>query len=297
MLKWFDNVKVLHLEPTDVCQAACPLCARETDTTFDKSVHHNLTVADLDQLLPENVIAGLDKMFMCGNYGDPAASNETLSIYKRFRQVNPNITLGMNTNGGLQSAKWWEELAQIMNQPKDYVVFSIDGLESTNDIYRKNVNWDKLMANVQAFIRAGGQAHWDMLVYSYNEHQVDLAQELAYKLGFKWFRVKVSRRPTNIIEFKQPKGWISPVIEKGPIDCFRDNDNSIYISAQGEIYPCCWLGYTDSTLDKFDDVRLSWTTDKCNPTCSKFCTSSNKKSRFTNQWQREIEFKNQIMNS
>jgi hypothetical protein len=28
------NIKVLHLEPTDVCQAECPLCARETDKNF-----------------------------------------------------------------------------------------------------------------------------------------------------------------------------------------------------------------------------------------------------------------------
>ena len=25
------EIKVLHLESTDVCQAACPLCARETN--------------------------------------------------------------------------------------------------------------------------------------------------------------------------------------------------------------------------------------------------------------------------
>ena len=36
MLKLFETVKVLHLEPTDICQAACPLCAREIDFNFDK---------------------------------------------------------------------------------------------------------------------------------------------------------------------------------------------------------------------------------------------------------------------
>mgnify|MGYP006919664913 CR=1 FL=1 len=37
-------VKVLHLEPTDSCQAACPQCARETDRTFDKNDqnHHQV---------------------------------------------------------------------------------------------------------------------------------------------------------------------------------------------------------------------------------------------------------------
>ena len=38
------EIRVLHLEPTDVCQAACPLCARETDENFDKSQKHHLTI-------------------------------------------------------------------------------------------------------------------------------------------------------------------------------------------------------------------------------------------------------------
>ena len=36
------NIKVLHLEPTDVCQAACPLCAGETDKNFQKHYHLNV---------------------------------------------------------------------------------------------------------------------------------------------------------------------------------------------------------------------------------------------------------------
>ena len=112
-----------------MCQAACPLCARETDTAFDKNVQHVLTVDDIARILGEQVIYRLDKMFMCGNYGDPAASRETLSIFEYFRKVNSSITLGMNTNGGLQTTFWWHELGRILNQANDYVVFSIDGLE------------------------------------------------------------------------------------------------------------------------------------------------------------------------
>ena len=41
------KLKVLHLEPTDVCQAACVLCARETDTNFRKDREHHLTVPQI----------------------------------------------------------------------------------------------------------------------------------------------------------------------------------------------------------------------------------------------------------
>jgi len=67
------DIKVLHIEPTDVCQLACPRCARETDPEFDKSIKHHLTIGQLQHHFSDEVITRLDKMFMCGDYGDPAA--------------------------------------------------------------------------------------------------------------------------------------------------------------------------------------------------------------------------------
>ena len=136
------DIKVLHLEPTDVCQAACALCARETDADFNKNRQHHLSMSQILRVFDEEKIKQLDKMFMCGNYGDPAAGKYTLNIYQEFRRINPGVVLGMNTNGGIQTTFWWYELAKIMNQSQDYVVFSIDGLESTNATYRQNVIWN-----------------------------------------------------------------------------------------------------------------------------------------------------------
>ena len=41
--------KILHLEPTDVCNLACPLCAREIDTDFNKSIKNHLTIEQIQQ--------------------------------------------------------------------------------------------------------------------------------------------------------------------------------------------------------------------------------------------------------
>jgi hypothetical protein len=287
-----QKIQVLHLEPTDACNAACPQCLRETDITFDKNDLHHLTVEQIKSIVDVDTIKNLDKMFMCGDYGDPAAGKHTLEIYRYFRSINPTITLGMNTNGGLRNIDWWQEIASTLNQPRDYVVFSIDGLEDTNHIYRVNVKWAKVLENAQAFIRAGGIAHWEMLVFEYNQHQVEQAQQMAKELGFKWFRAKITKR-YNIatVGFLQPpKGWVSPVVTDGIIDCLALNDRSVYISAKGMVYPCCWLGAnTKYTLDTFNDVQQSWATfpnDICKATCTKNAVGTS----FTNQWQKEIGF-------
>jgi hypothetical protein len=279
------RIKVLHLEPTDVCQLACPLCARETDTNFNKRNQNHLSFAQIQRHLSNKQISKLEKMYMCGVYGDPAAGKNTLDIYQQFRNINPKITLGMNTNGALQSTFYWHELGRLFNQPQDYVVFSIDGLEDTNSVYRVNSNWSKLMSNVEAFISAGGLAHWDMLVYKHNQHQVDACENLARSMGFTWFRAKVSKRLlTSKLEF--PIGWQVPNVVQGNIECIAEQEKSVYIDAQGQLYPCCWMPGKES---QFKEIKLTWKSNEPNSTCWNTCASNKTGSSFTNQWQKTVE--------
>jgi sulfatase maturation enzyme AslB (radical SAM superfamily) len=237
----------------------------------------------------EEAIKQLDKMFMCGNYGDPVAGKNTIELYQYFRSINPNIVLGMNTNGAIQTPFWWYGLAGILNQPKDYVVFSIDGLEDTNHVYRKNVNWAKLMANARTFINAGGSAHWDMLVYKHNQHQVDECEQLARDMGFKWFRVKISKRGfTDRLE--QPIGWTSAQVVGTKINCHALNEQSAYIDSRGNLSPCCWLGNRQQDfITDFEDVKSSWNSLQPNIICMNTCGTTESNTNFTNQWQRNIE--------
>jgi hypothetical protein len=283
------DIKVLHVESTDVCQAACALCARETDSTFRKDLQHYLGIEQIQKHFSEDDIRKLDKMFMCGNYGDPAAGKHSLAIYRWFRELNPTITLGMNTNGALQTTFWWHELGKLFNQPQDYVVFSIDGLEDTNATYRKNVNWTKLMANARAFIEAGGSAHWDMLVYRHNQHQVEDCEQLARDMGFKWFRAKISKRPFSE-SLQLPLGWKQPKIQSGTIACRALTEQSTYIDAQGRVSPCCWLGSRQNNfITDFDAVQATWLTADPNPTCKAICTGNTTQTSFLNQWHKEIQ--------
>jgi hypothetical protein len=285
------DIKVLHLEPTDVCQAACSLCLRETDKEFNKNLATHLSMEQILNVFDQEKIKQLDKMFMCGIYGDPAAGKHTLDIYQKFRQINSTVTLGMNTNGGLQNQQWWEQLASIFNQPGDYVVFSIDGLEDTNHMYRKNVSWKKIMQNVQAFVNAGGSAHWDMLVYQHNEHQIDHCKNLAKEMKFSWFRAKVSKRPF-INGLAAPSILpvdllITPTGNNNTIDCHALIEKSLYIDARGQVKPCCWLGDYNTHITQLEQVAVTWNTKSPHPVCKKSCSISGAGTVFKNQWRVE----------
>jgi sulfatase maturation enzyme AslB (radical SAM superfamily) len=282
------EIEILHVEPTDVCQAACPACARETDSAFDKATQHHLTMSQILHHYSADQIRHMHKMFMCGVYGDPAAGKHTMAIYQEFRSINPNITLGMNTNGALQNTTWWQDLGRLFQQREDYVVFSIDGLEDTNHLYRRGVNWNKLMANAEAYISTGARAHWDMLVYKHNEHQVRACETMARQMGFSWFRVKVSRRPL-VAGLQQPVHWQAPAIQAGRIDCQALAQRSAYLDARGNCWPCCWLADGTTAPIDFPSVQLSWVSDNPNPICAKTCGQQHGQNNFNLQWQREVD--------
>ena len=285
------EIKVLHLEPTDVCQAACPLCARETDLDFDKSSQHHLTIEQIQHHINDAGIKNLNKLFMCGNWGAPAAGKYTLDIYQHFRKINPEIELGMNTNGAIQNAAWWQTLGETFHRQRDYVVFSIDGLEDTNHVYRVNVQWHRVMENVRSFIKAGGSAHWDMLVYAHNQHQVNACQQLARDMGFKWFRTKVSKR--NLAnDLQYPIQW-QPNSVAPPVQCHALQEQSLYMDARGIIYPCCWHGHRDSQVHDLHQVSWTWKTESPNHLCLQTCgTVSASSTNFANQWRRSVELIN-----
>ena len=195
MLYRYNDIKTVHLEVTDKCNAACPMCARNINGGEDNPQLPDveLSVDDVRTMFPVDFVKQLDRMYMCGNYGDPIAAKDTLEIFQYFREHNSKMTLSLHTNGSAKSTEWWKSLATILGS-KGYVVFSVDGLEDTNHLYRQNTVFSKIMSNAQAFIDAGGRARWDYIVFAHNEHQVELAETLANNMRFEKFQFKKSAR-------------------------------------------------------------------------------------------------------
>lgn len=191
----YKDLKTVHLEITDKCNASCPMCARNINGGEDNPQLPNteLSLDDCKKIFLPEFIRQLDRMYMCGNYGDPIAAKDTLEVFNYFRLNNPNINLSLHTNGSAKKVEWWKNLASVLGK-NGYVVFSIDGLEDTNHLYRQNTIWSKIIENAQAFIDAGGRARWDYIVFAHNEHQVDEAEALSKKIGFERFQYKKSAR-------------------------------------------------------------------------------------------------------
>lgn len=273
----YDQIRTVHLENTQKCQASCPMCDRNQNggalnPHIDLS---ELTLEDCKQIFEPEFIAQLNVMYMCGNLGDPIVAKETLEVFEYFRQHNPNMWLSMNTNAGARDEVWWGDLAKTIGR-KGAVIFSVDGLEDTNHLYRQGVVWENVERSMRAFTQVGGRARWDFLIFEHNQHQVDEAKALSEQLGFERFVAKktgrfinansekkdthqaVDRKGNKTAELKEPDkkhqnkavkqmdnvvkkhGTMDAYYDKTPIICKVKDDGNLYVTAEGLAMPCCW---------------------------------------------------------
>lgn len=227
----YSELRNLHLEPTTSCNAACPMCARNTrGTTAPGLPRAELTTAAIREMFPETFLAALNRVDVCGAYGDPALTAELLDILAHLLRYAPNCQMYLFTNGGVRSSAWWRQLASITGS-RCTVVFAIDGLADTNAVYRRNVSFDKVMSNAAAFIAAGGLARWEYLVFRHNEHQVDQAAETARRMGFASFASKRTARFLDAAFDYVPEFATS----NGSAPEFVDLTNFPVYSPQGEL--------------------------------------------------------------
>ena len=192
----YDALRIVHLELTHRCNAACPMCARNV---HGGAINPDMPLSEMSLddvkaiLLPE-LIGRLKRIYACGNYGDPIVARDCIEVFRYLRDNGPDLNLCMHTTGSARRPDWWRELAAIMQQGPHYLRFGIDGLEDSNHLYRRGTDWNTVMRSAEAFIEAGGRAEWDFLVFRHNEHQVDAARRLAQDMGFKEFFVRKTGR-------------------------------------------------------------------------------------------------------
>lgn len=192
----YDEVRIVHLELTHRCNAACPMCSRNIHggALNPDMPLSELSLADIKTILLPDFVRQLKRIYACGNYGDPIVARDCIEVFRYLRESGPDLNLCLHTNGSARRPDWWRELATIMKQGPHYLRFGIDGLEDTNHIYRRGTDWKTVMRSAESFIAAGGHAEWDYLVFKHNEHQVESARKLARDMGFKEFFVRKTGR-------------------------------------------------------------------------------------------------------
>jgi len=265
----FSELKQIHLEITNNCQASCPMCSRNNHGGLPNPLIkiQEWSLDDFKTVINQEVLNQISEIYFCGNFGDPLLNDSLIDMCK-YVKAHSNVSIRIHTNGSLRNKEWWKELAHSL--PSNHrVIFGIDGLADTHALYRIGTDWHKIIRNAREFIREGGQADWAFIVFEHNQHQVETARLLAKDWGFKSFYEKNSSRFVASTEFpvldksgktiytlKPPRETVikfldkdtienyKKIVDRAEIECYVKSTKEVYIDAYMNLMPCCFLAST-----------------------------------------------------
>ena len=271
----FDTQRTMkfHLELTDKCNAACPMCGRTKE--MDRCLPDMTKVRNIElelDLIKRNftpdLCSRISEIDLCGGLGDPPAARECLEICDYF--VGFGIKVILSSNGGLRSEAWWKRLGELFAGTESLVEFHIDGLEDTNHLYRVNTRFGKIMRNAKTYLETGAIGEWHFIPFQHNEHQLADALTMSREMGFSKFRVIDTIRfgEKNGFTYQLPDGSLQELNPANPklidalrtdtekaepaapqdqhehrstIRCKSEIQNRPYIVATGVVSACCWI--------------------------------------------------------
>lgn len=185
-----SKLKQIHLELTRRCPIECPKCPR----TKEKGTYNANT--DIDLSLLKRSLEGqyLDLIICSGNLGDPIYHPNLFEILEFLKSKCDVIKL--HTNGSGKKESWWKEYYNVIRKT-DITVFGLDGLEDTNQLYRKNQNWYQVFDAMKIGKKQNKQIIWQWIPFSFNEDQINEAKILARRNGINFLLLKSHRWEEN----------------------------------------------------------------------------------------------------
>jgi MoaA/NifB/PqqE/SkfB family radical SAM enzyme len=235
----------LHIEPTTRCILACPACPRTVwyDITKTPVAKEDLDIDLLEKFLDCDSGNQINHFALCGDYGDPIYYPNLFELIKRFRN---KVRFTIVTNGSRQTEIFWNTLAGLVTA-KDCIVFSIDGLEHTNHLYRINSDWPSIMRGLDIMVKSPAQVHWKTIIFKFNYNKLFEIKTFANNKGATWYAEKTHRYgnidlepPQDFVEVNhvfQDKFVSNEQIEIEP----RCEKEASVVSASGYFYPCDWI--------------------------------------------------------
>lgn len=272
-----EQIKIVELEISSYCNAACPGCARtQKPGMFDLK---HITLSDIKRIFPSKKHISEKRFKLCGVLGDPIMNPEALEITE-YLVENDAMMVTFSTNGGIQTEDFWAELGSLSKSTgKVWVNFCVDGHKETNHVYRVNTDFNKIMKNMKSYSLGGlgkSLGQWVYIVFDHNEYEIDLARQDAKMLGLT-FVIRTGMRNSLDWDWPALREWtsvtkqsgkkkitVSKNIEHSKVDkvktlrsavenkkidenivksvvCKHIHEDEIFISSNLKLWPCCFL--------------------------------------------------------
>ena len=240
-----------------------------------------LRLRDVQAMLPPRVLRQLRRVMLCGNYGDPIMAKDCKEILNWMRRESPETRLSMHTNGGARAASWWRSLGSVMsgrnyvrfgidgledtnhlyrqhvnwrtlmrnaqafiagggNAQWDYLVFAHNEhqVEAARDLAVALGFSEFSPKKTQRFLnKATGVVR---PTYGVKDRSGAVVRDLEPPRAAEWVNTEVEHTWRQLLS---SYGSQEAVHAASVVHCKtgRDGDRSVYLAADGLVWPCCWL--------------------------------------------------------
>jgi MoaA/NifB/PqqE/SkfB family radical SAM enzyme len=253
----------ITLDPSNICQLACPVCitgTRQHDRPAG-SARQELVARLLDE---DGAYLFTVNFF---NWGEPFLQSKLLFPWVAAASAK-GIRTRVSSNMSLVLSD--QQIEQICASGLHTLVVSLDGAtRETYSKYRINGDFDRVMKNLERVIAEKKRRHgdgpriiWQFLVFAHNEHQIDLARTLANKMGVDeiWFSPPQVNENVGIFPARDPRYQNGLSRLHGQLQPSENRDACAWhymmtaINWDGTLSPCCVLY---KTADDFGSIGTS----------------------------------------
>ena len=241
---------VLMVEPTNICNLACPLCPSGNGTLTRRS--GTMDLSSFGRILEKQARDLL--LLMLWNQGEPFI-NGCLTDMVRMAKAH-GITTITSTNGHFIRSR--EEAEDVVDSGLDEIIVSLDGATPETYVkYRVGGDFDRVTQGLRLLAeakhrRASGHplVHLQFIVMKQNEEEIDAARALARRLQADHFSVKTAQVHTReeaqaflpddskYSRYRSRDG--DPVMKSRLTNTCRHLWYSTVVNWDGTVSPCCF---------------------------------------------------------
>ena len=179
--------KGINIDISNRCPLECMRCQRQTNFTLEgrKVYGRDATMNEIEKLSDY-----FDSFNFCGQLSDPVHHPHFVEILDYLYKKGIQVTVH---NASSQKPKQWYEKA-FKAHPKAKWIFAIDGLPEESNMYRINQDGQKLYEVMLMSKQHLQQTpSWQFIVFSYNEHNLEKAKQMAIDEGIMFIVLHSSR--------------------------------------------------------------------------------------------------------
>ena len=196
-----EYLRMITIDGSKTCTLECPKCRRQSYRKEGLPPGGpNGKDLSLDNF--KKLLNYFDHFSFCGQVSDPIFTPNLIDMLKLINDAGKSVSVATAATSKKHNKDWYFEAFKA--NPRAKWIFGIDGLPHISFMYRINQDGEFLFEMAKLCAKMCRETIWQYIVFSYNEHQIDEAIDLAQENNID-FRINLSTRWKDGFDIYQPK--------------------------------------------------------------------------------------------